>query len=245
MAATHIQRTAGLAFLSLVTCAAWLAEPVAVRAAGQSGETDRSVPTSAVADGFEDAKAGPFEKLETSLGTWISGGGRTIVDDKHAKTGRRCLQLTGGEKTMVTLQLADSVDTLGTLSFWAERWTVRKPFSFHIEKQTGDGWREIYNGDAQVRVGREFLNHVRIPLGDDGIRQLRFTCTSPPDTGILIDDIRIAPAMPQKVVSVDAVPFTLPALVGSKASRLLKFKIITTGQLEPVSLIGLRAKLEG
>lgn len=142
--------------------------------------------------GFEEAKSGPFDKLETEIGTWTPEVGRTIVDKKHAKTGKHCLQLTGGKKTSVILQIADDFDTSGVLSFWAERWTVRKPFSFRIDKQTADGWQEIYNGDARVRVGRAFLNHVKIPLGDDGIQKLRFTCTSPPNTGILIDDIRIA-----------------------------------------------------
>ena len=128
--------------------------------------------------------------------------GKAIVDNNHAKTGKHCLQLTGGQKTSVTLKIADGMDTSGTLSFWAERWTVRKPFSFRIEKNSGEGWTEIYNGDAKVRVGRSFLNHVKIPLNKRGIRQLRFTCTSPPNTGILIDDIRIAPAIPQKIVPV-------------------------------------------
>ena len=201
--------------------------------------------TEATAVSFEEAKPGPFEKLETEIGTWTSGVGRTLVDNKHAKTGKQCLQLTGGEKTSVTLDIADDVDTSGLLSFWAERWTARQPFSFRIEKQTGDGWQEIYNGDAKVRVGRAFLNHVKVPLGGDDIRQLRFTCTSPPNTGILIDDIRIAPARPQEIVSVEAVPVTLPALVGAEACPLVKLKVVTTGQLNPLSMTGLKTTLLG
>ncbi len=194
--------------------------------------------------GFEDAIPGPFKELETAIGKWLPGVGKVIVDNKHAKTGKHSLQLTGGEKTAVTLRVADGVDTSGTLSFWAERWTVRKPFSFRIEKNSGKGWAEIYNGDARVRVGRAFLNHVRIPLVHDGIQQLRFTCTSPPNTGILIDDIRIAPALPQKIENVNVVPFMLLALVGAQANPLVKLKITTTGTLNPISLTGVGATLD-
>ncbi|MEZ5944666.1 MAG: exo-alpha-sialidase [Planctomycetaceae bacterium] len=198
-----------------------------------------------VATSFDEAKPGTFESLETSVGTWIADAGQVLVDDKHAKTGAQCLQLGGGEKTVVTLQLADGADTSGILSFWAERWTSRNPFSFRIEKDSGDGWKEIYNGDATVRVGRAFLNYVKVPLVDEHIQKLRFTCTSPPATGILIDDIRIAPAQPQRIQSVEALPFTLPALIGGKYCSLAKLKIVTTGILNPLSVTELQAEIEG
>ena len=195
--------------------------------------------------GFEQTKPGAFEKLETNIGTWMPEVGRTIVDHKHAKTGKHCLQITGGKKTSVILKIADGVDTSGVLSFWVERWTIRKPFSFRIEKQTDGAWREIYNGDAKVRVGRAFLNHVKIPLGDKSIKRLRFTCSSPPNTGILIDDLRIAPARPQEIVSVEIVPVTLPALVGAEVAPLVKLKVVTTGQLDPLTMTGLKTTLLG
>ena len=194
---------------------------------------------------FEQATAGIFEKLQTPLGTWTTNVGRAIVDNKHAKTGRHCLQLTGSEKTTVTLDVAEGVDTSGELRFWGERWTKRTPFSFRIEKNSGDGWKEVFNGDKEVRVGRAFLSHVKVPLRDAEIRQLRFTCSSPPNTGILIDDIRIAPARPQKVLSVDVVPFTLPVLVGRESSPLARLQIETEGTLNPVSVTAIRFSIKG
>ncbi len=62
----------------------------------------------------------------------------------------------------------------------------------------GSGWREIYNGDDDVRVGRGFLSRVILPLSDD-MRQLRFSVTSPPNTGVLIDDLRITPGESEPV----------------------------------------------
>ena len=198
---------------------------------------------SSATTGFESAKAGAFDELKTPVGKWTPVAGKTIVDNKHAKTGKQCLQLTGGETTSVTVDLGDNVDTSGQLTFWAERWTRRDPFSFRIEKSVGDGWTEIFNGDKQTRVGRAFLTKVTIPLDDRNIKQLRFTVKSPPNTGVLIDDIRFAAARPQRIVSVEPIPLTLPVLVGNEASPLLKLKVTTTGSVDPISLSELRASL--
>ena len=153
------------------------------------GELGEAVPVAS----FEHARPGEFEKLGTAIGVWSPDVGQTIIDHKHAKTGKQCLQLTGGKETRVILQLAGAADPSAMLAFWAERWTARAPFSFRIEKNHCDGWEEIYNGDNRVLVGRSFLNYVKVPLQDPEIRKLRFLVTSPPGTGVLIDDVRIGP----------------------------------------------------
>ncbi len=195
--------------------------------------------------GFETVKAGPFDTLQTAIGTWTPENGKTRVNNGHARSGKHCLHLTGAAKTSVTLRIANPVDTSGTLTFWAERWTSRSPFSFRIHKRAGNSWQEVFNGDTKVRVGRAFLSQITVPLHDTRIKQLRFTVTSPPNTGILIDDIRIAPEQPQRILSVEAVPFSLPACIGSDASPLLKLKIETAGTLDAISLTGLTATLDG
>ncbi len=212
--------------------------------ADSTNDARRSLTTSATAS-FEDVKPGLFDKLETAVGTWKPINGTTTIDDKHAKTGKQCLRLTGGEKTSVILDIAEGVDTTGDLAFWAERWTKRAPFSFRIEKNSGDDWKEIYNGDKRVRVGRSFLSQVKVPLDDDRIKQLRFTVTSPPKTGILIDDIRIVVPQPQEIVNVEVVPLTLPALIGNKVCPLLKLEVETTGSKSPLSLTRLQVENNG
>lgn len=211
---------------------------------GHADESNSSVPASAKVESFEEARPGPFAELETELGVWESREGRAIIDDQHAKSGDRCLQLAGGRKTRVTLTLADDVDTTGELTFWAERWTKRQPFSFRIDKNSGSAWEPVFDGAREIRVGRSFLSHITVPLGDEKIQQLRFTVTSPPDTGVLLDDIRVAPALPQEIVSVESVPLTLPALLGIDSNPLLKLKITTEGQLDPISVNELRASVQ-
>lgn len=196
-------------------------------------------------ESFDALTAGRFRQLQTVVGTWESVEGISQVDPHHGKSGRQCLQLTGGERTVVVLRPAEDLDTSGVLSFWAERWTSRTPFSFRIEKSSGDGWQEIYNGDRDVRVGRAFLNHVKIPLVDAHIRELRFTCVSPPGTGILIDDVHFASPRPQKIINTEVVPCTLPALVGESNNTLIKLSIETDGLLTPISVVGLNLELEG
>lgn len=198
---------------------------------------------SQLTESFESAKAGSFKELKTKLGIWKSTEVKVLIDDKHAKSGRHCLQLTGGKKTTVILELATGTDTSGELSFWAERWTKRSPFSFRIEKDSSGKWEEVFNGDKRVQVGRAFLSHVKIPLGDSAIKRLRFSVSSPPSTGILLDDFRFSPATPQKIVGVESVPLTLPALVGVPACPLIKFKVTTEGSLAPISLTQLRTSL--
>ncbi len=195
------------------------------------------------ATGFEENEPGPFDTLKTSLGVWTQTAGTAIVDDQHAKSGKKSLHLTGGDKTRVTLKLAPDIDTSGELSFWAERWTQREPFSFRVEKNSGNGWQEVFHDQGQVRVGRSFLSRITIPLNDRDIKQLRFTVESPPNTGVLIDDVRVAPARRQRIVSITAIPLTLPALVGVSASPLVKLKVETEGSLMPLALTQVRASL--
>ena len=212
--------------------------------ARESGIAEERSPSTA-STSFEDAKPGRFEQLNTEVGKWTSQAGVAIVDAKHASTGQQCLHLTGDETSVVTLHLDDAVDTSGVLSFRAERWTSRPPFSFRIEQNSGDGWQEIYEGDASVRVGRAFLSQVTVPLNDDKIERLRITCKSPPNAGILIDDILIGPAERQQIASVEVVPCSLPALVGAETCPLAKLKIMATGVVDPISLTEIRARLEG
>lgn len=197
----------------------------------------------AVETSFEELPAGTFNQVQTQVGTWTKPLGQVLIDNKHARSGNQCLQIAGGERASVELILTKSVLPDGQLTFWAERWTSRAPFQFRIEKYSNSKWTEIYNGDKSVRVGRAFRSHVKVPLGDKEMTRLRFTATSPANTGVLIDDLRIAPASPQKITSVEIVPFTLPALVGTKASALVKLNIKTQGSLAPLSLTRLTASL--
>jgi sialidase-1 len=196
---------------------------------------------------FESNTAGPFAvatQAKTNVGIWGSSKGMVQIDNKHAKSGSQCLQIAG-DNSSVVLNIAEGIETDGELSFWAERWTARAPFQFRIEKKSAGEWTEVFNGDEEVRVGRAFLSHIKIPLNDSGISQLRFTVTSPPETGILIDDLKIAPARPQEITGIEVVPFALPALSGTDSSALVKLRVTTEGTLDPISIRKIKASIVG
>lgn len=191
---------------------------------------------------FEECKPGVFESIETDLGTWVVQQGVGSIDDQHAKTGKQCLHLAGGEVTVVTLRLNDNVEAGGKLSFAAERWTKRAPFKFRLSQKVDGQWQEIFSGDQSIAVGRSFLSQVGIPLGDTKTRDFQLVVSSPEGTGILIDDVKFAPAVAQEVVAVEVVPLTLPALVGAETSAFVKLKITTEGTLNPISLTTVQAQ---
>ena len=210
--------------------------PNEVRAIQRQGFADAN------GTGFEDCPQGGFTALETSVGTWADSKGTVLIDNKHAKSGEQCLQIAGKEASVV-LEIADAIKADGQLSFFAERWTSRAPFRFRIEKESVGKWSEIFNGDKEILVGRAFLSHIKIPLQDAEISKLRFTVTSPPGTGILLDDLMIAPSKPMRITKVEVVPFALPALVGAESSAIVKLKITTTGAIDAISLEKLSATL--
>ena len=194
-------------------------------------------------ESFETDDIGPFDRYQSSFGIWIAEEGRVEIDPSHAKAGKNCLHLSGGLTSRVIIHLAAPVAGDHQLRFWAERWTSRSPFSFRIEKETEAGWIEIFNGDAKIRVGRAFLNDVRIPLGDGPIQRLRLSCSSPANTGILIDEMRITQLQPQKITGIQQIPFTLPALLGHRSAPLAKLQITTAGDLDPKRLQAVTARL--
>ena len=137
---------------------------------------------------FEEATPGEFGRLKCDGLVWTSAPGHAEIDAEHAKSGRQCLRLLGGTDRSAVVTLPGS-DRPERLSFWAERWTRRPPFRFRVAAFRDDAWKEIYNGDEELVIGR-FRTQVSIPLPPTTSR-LRFTSTSPAGSGVLLDDLRI------------------------------------------------------
>jgi hypothetical protein len=174
--------------------------PVTVLADGITSTPKPQEPNKESNTSFEKVQAGPFDQIKNSIGTWTTKAGTVLIDNKHSKTGKQCLHLAGGDKSTVTLEVAGNFQAPSELSFWAERWTSQSPFTFRILAEREDGRKEIYNGDNEIRVGRTFLNHVKVQLSA-GVNRLQFSCTSPSNTGILIDDLRISPSRTAEIVN--------------------------------------------
>jgi arylsulfatase A-like enzyme len=186
--------------------------------------------------GFESPKPGGFTKLTFDGATWTAPKGEAEILAKLAKSGRQCLHLKGGKKSEVVFELPPTPTNsdYDELTFAAERWTRRAPFSFRVEAADANGkWVEIYNGDQNVKVGRGYLNQVAISL-PQGARKFRMTSGAPPNTGVLIDDLTFIESKPMTIRSIRVRQDTAPVLIGQTNSPLMHLVIETRGNLKPL-----------
>jgi arylsulfatase A-like enzyme len=202
------------------------------------------VTADALKTGFEKTKPSEIRKLKTNAGTWNAEAGHAEVTPKFHFTGKQCLHIFGGKERRIELTPAAAIKLPGKLVFQAERWTSRRPFSFRVEEKIAGKWMELFNGDRAVVVGRPFKSRVSIPLLRNPER-LRFTCTSPERSGILIDDVELMPASLQKIAGITVEDIQVPVLVGLETNPLLRVRVETTGAIKPIALIEAAAMLSG
>ena len=195
--------------------------------------------------GFESPKPGGFTKLTFDGATWTAPKGQAEILANLPNSGRQCLHLKGGQSSEVVFVLDPNPTNTDydQLTFAAERWTRRTPFSFRVEAADAKGkWVEIYNGDQNVKVGRPYLNQVTIPL-PKGARKFRMTSSAPPNTGVLIDDMTFIESKPMKITSVRVRQDTAPVLIGQTNSPLIHLIIEARGNLKPLTLDSLRLEI--
>ena len=199
----------------------------------------------AAVESFESRPAGGFESLASPLGRWSAPAGHAAIHDEYARNGSQSLHLCGGAGREMVLALAEPMAAAGELRFWAERWTGRAPFSFRIDARERSGdWREVYNGDAAIRVGG-FHVEVGVAL-DPGVAALRFRSTTPPNSGLLIDALAIGPARPLGAVRADAIQPVVPVLVGKPDNPVVGLRVQVAGGLSGArQLTGLKVTLAG
>ncbi|MBT6788766.1 MAG: sulfatase-like hydrolase/transferase [Verrucomicrobia bacterium] len=194
--------------------------------------------------GFEQAKPGDFRELNSPIGTWRAETGHAEVTAKFHHTGKQCLHIYGGNERQVEFVPSAAIRMPGHLVFQAERWTNRSPFAFRVEQQLDGKWVEIFNGDKAVVVGRGFKSRVKIPLKTSP-KRLRFTCTSPARSGVLIDGVALMPAAPQKIAGITVDAVQVPGLLGLETNPLLRVSVGTTGALKPIALTEAAALVGG
>jgi sialidase-1 len=195
--------------------------------------------------GFESAKSGTITTATFDGATWTAMDGQAEIMSKLARTGGKCLHLLGGQHSQIDFVLSaeHAPKAYDRLTFAAERWTRRDPFTFRVAASTADGvWKEIYNGDNEIKVGRGYLNNVSIPV-PKGATRFRLICTSPPNTGILIDDMNLVEAKPMSIVGINVSREVAPVLIGQHDSPLLSVIVQTEGGLSAKKLTGIEVEL--
>jgi len=194
--------------------------------------------TSAQTESFENRSIGAITAQKSGpLGTWIATEDAEI-SNRRAASGAQALRIFGGEGRRVTLRLSESHSS-SLVSFMAERWTRRNPFTLTLEARIGDHWQTVFDDNGRhITIGGY---HAKIVCQiDDSFTALRFTCTSPDGGGVLIDDLMIEPLRPMRVVSVTTEQPILPVLIGNEVNPIARVRIVTEGSLDPITVTSLR-----
>ena len=152
------------------------------------------------------------------------------------------MRIFGGGTHSVEWQPAKIEGPAGRLTFRAERWTSRKPFAFAVEALVDGKWSEIYRGDKEIRVGARFLSPVSITPPANAER-FRMSCTAPEGGGILIDDVRLAPATKMKVGLREERPLH-PVLIGKGDNTVLRIYFDAQGSLDPQTVTSLQVSAQ-
>jgi len=192
---------------------------------------------------FELAQVDEFTILEDEVGVWRAAPGHAEIQTAHVGEGNQALHLFGGEKKMISLRFPKPLKVNTGISFLAERWTSRSPFELKVEGRVGAKWVELWNG-AGVKVGgfHPYAFFVR----RSKVKEIRFVCTSPAESGLLLDSVRVDSPAPMKLIRpVHVVKPSLPVLIGNKLNPVACLELETSGNLKPLHLRGITINLEG
>lgn len=168
----------------------------------------------AATEDFQSFNTGTFTTLNTVTGTLVVDSGTAGVSASGvAVLSTRKLQLTGGASpgTVVRLVPAGAYAATQSVTFNAERWTSASPFTFRAEALGASGGATtVYTGDSAVKVGQNTAVSFTVPAGTTAIR---FSCVSPANTGVLIDNLAVAPAQPYSLAGSETYQPVCPVLV--------------------------------
>jgi sialidase-1 len=197
-----------------------------------------------LSEGFSDFPPGSLTEIKTNQLNWTGVEGHAAITDRKSKFTPNALRIHGGEHKVVTVEPVKDIGRHQKITFWAERWTYRDPFEFTVSGLTGNGWEVLYDGSQVIKTGN-FPAYVEIPLGSADYTKYRFTCTSPENTGILIDDLRIYNDAPLQVDSVTVDHVHVPVLRRNTDAPILKVKVHTSGINTPMDLKRITTNLSG
>lgn len=157
---------------------------------------------------FESLPVGDFSGIETGP-VAMRVEGKAVVTAKFASAGKQSLQLAGGETTTLVLSTKALKQPVRGLSFKAERWTNRSPFTCHIDILSSGKWESLVKLDSVIAVGARFLSDIRLAIPDDARpSMIRITVVAPKDSGMLLDELVLLAEPPANPTQLRAPPPT-------------------------------------
>ncbi|PQO45702.1 sialidase family protein [Blastopirellula marina] len=222
---------------------AWVAVLLVGMTAAPHAALGADLPTG-LTTSFEEFRPGELTDGKDASGRWAAAANHAETHVAHHRNGKQSLRLLGGEKRSVVWTPAAVNGKIDQLDFWMERWTQRAPFDFLVEGSDGEKWTTLFHDRGKALVG-SFRNQLSIPLPNGLPQQIRFTSTTPPDSGVMIDDLSIEMAVPQQVAAVTARPLIVPVLVRNSLNPVLDVCITVQGSLEPLRFSAVDLQLAG
>ena len=194
--------------------------------------------------GFEQLAAGPLGTQADATGQWSAKPGDATIHTQHQRSGKQSLRLLGGKERQVTWQLADKTLAADSLDLWFERWTRRTPFEFRVEALVDGQWQILHHDTSKATVG-SFRNRLSLALPSPTPTQFRFTSTTPPNSGIMIDDVSLVQAGPMQITKVVASTQVSPVLTRNNVNPVLDVQVMAMGSAPAIGVSELRIDLTG
>jgi len=142
---------------------------------------------SAVLD-FESCKELRFETIKGNGISAHDSESKCEIYVKKGRSGSKSLRLLGGKDSIVSFKMP-SVDGETKVEMFMERWTERAPFSCVVENRVGNRWVKNRDLSSNVKVGEFTGIEISLP---GGVSEFRVRATTPRNSGLLIDDIRVS-----------------------------------------------------
>lgn len=185
------------------------------------------------AESFESCATGAVSKLQTEYGALTAEPGHAEVLGKLARTGNKTLHIMGGKNRVVQLGFEQPLEKEATLSFWMERWTKANPFDFRLVADTPQGEVQLLHLQNMAVKGYTKQVQVALPAGTTAVRLLSTTAEK---GGVLVDDLQLdsEPMVVQEVKLEN--PGAYPMLKRAPINPVMRYKVTTTGALNPVQV---------
>lgn len=146
---------------------------------------------------FEDVPSGNFQTLNAGP-VRVKSEGTSAISTEFARMGKQCLHMLGDKDNSVTFILPAELQNLRGLSFYAERWTSKAPFSFSVDALRNNEWNEVAKLDRVIEVGKGFRSHIQLAIdGQSKTTAIRFRVSAAANAGLLLDDLVISKDAPE------------------------------------------------
>lgn len=197
-----------------------------------------------LSEGFAGFPVGELLEFASNHSIWISADGNAEIVEKKSKLTPNSLRISGGENKSITVEPQENIGSHALITFWAERWTRRDPFEFRVLGFENNEWSEIFNGDDVVETGN-LTSFVKISLNGSNYSKYKFTCSSPENTGMFIDDFKIYNDAPITLDSVTVHYVAVPILKRNSNTPVLQVQVHTSGVAGLLDLNNLTVDFNG